>query len=160
MAKSYLNQNSLPRGLRNNNPGNLIFSSANWQGKLKYSENKDWSGTPNNIVKKFEQYSELRYGIRALMKDIYNDYHLKKKKSVTALIKEYAPAFENNTQAYINTVVSSVGTNEIKELTEDILFKLAKAIVYVENGNAYKNYITDSDYKEALSISGLVLKKK
>jgi hypothetical protein len=160
MAKSYLNNNTLPRGLRNNNPGNLVFTSTNWEGKIPYSQNKDWSGQPSNVIRHFEQFKELRYGIRALMRDIYNDYTNKNKKTVVAIINEFAPNFENNTQAYINQVVSSIGSNEIKELDETTLIKLCKAIIKVENGNSYSTYVTDSDYKEALAILGLRLKKK
>lgn len=159
MAKSYLNQNNLPRGLRNNNPGNLIFTDLPWNGKVEFTQNKDWTGTPSNIVRKFEQFIELRYGIRALMRDVFNDFR-KGKTTVTALITEFAPAFENNTSNYITSVVNSIGGNVIGELTETKLIAICKAIILVENGSGYTSYITDTDYKEALAISGLSLKKK
>jgi hypothetical protein len=151
MAKSYLNRNDLPRGIRNNNPGNLVRSNNAWLGKIPYSQSTDI---------KFEQFIELRYGIRALMRDIYSDYTKKNKKTVIEIISEFAPSFENNTEAYINTVVKMIGSNVIGELTQDKMISLCKAIVLVENGSKYMKYITDKDYNDALSILGITLKKK
>lgn len=150
MAKSYLNNSSLSRGLRNNNPGNLIITGIKWEGKIPVSQNTDG---------KFEQFYELRYGIRALMRDIYSDYQ-RGLNNVTDLITEFAPSFENNTQSYINSVISDIGTNFIKEMTEKQMIALCKAIIKVENGKEYASYITDNDYNEAIAILGLPLKKK
>lgn len=148
---SYLGQNNLPRGIRNNNPGNLVITSLKWDGKIPVNQNTDG---------KFEQFIELRFGIRALMRDIYNDVTRKGKKTVTQVITEFAPHFENNTQAYINSVISSVGSNDIGELTQEKMIALCKAIVRVENGTNYQSYITDKDYKDAIAILGISLKKK
>ncbi|WP_130736738.1 structural protein [Flavobacterium sp. J27] len=150
MEKSYLNNGTLPRGLRNNNPGNLVQTSITWLGKVPLSQNTD---------SRFEQFYELRYGIRALMRDIISDVK-KGKTTVTGLITEFAPAFENNTTAYINSVIASVGSNIIGELTQEKLIALCKAIVLVENGAIVKQYIDDSDYQKALDILGITLKKK
>lgn len=149
---SYLNSTipNLPRGLRNNNPGNLIQTNIPWNGKVPLSQNTD---------SRFEQFYELRYGIRALMLDLYNDFY-KGKNTVTQLISEFAPHFENNTDAYINSVINGIGSNVIGTLTEEKLIGLSKAIVLMENGVKYKNYITDNDYKQAVAILGKPLKKK
>ena len=152
MYKSYLNRTDLPRGIRNNNPGNLIRTPIAWNGKIPFAQSKDT---------KFEQFAELRYGIRAKMLDIINDVN-EGTDTVAALITEFAPKFENNTQAYINTVASMVGLpmNAKIDLTEERLIALCKAISFVENGAAYANYITDQDYADALAILGRSLKKK
>lgn len=160
MFTSYLNNTSLPRGIRNNNPGNLILTSTKWNGKVPNEINNDWEGNPNNVVNEFEQFVELRYGIRALMRDIYNDYSRKGKTTVTALISEFAPAFENNTASYINTVVKMIGSNIIGELTQEKMIALCKAIILVENGSGYSKYISDKDYNDAMAILGIPLKKK
>lgn len=150
MARSYLNISGLPRGIRNNNPGNLIITSIKWNGKVPIAENKDG---------KFEQFYELRYGIRALMRDIYSDYN-RGLNNVTDLISEFAPNFENDTQAYINSVISDIGTNFISEMTESQMIAICKAIIKVENGSNYASFVTDQDYKDAIAILGLPLKKK
>lgn len=151
MFTSYLNMPNLPRGIRNNNPANLVRSNNDWLGKIPYNQSLDT---------RFEQFTELRFGIRALMRDIYNDYTRKGKTTVTELINEFAPSFENNTSAYINTVVKMIGSNLIGELTQDKMIALAKAIIYVENGAGYSSYISDKDYNDAMAILGIPLKKK
>ena len=151
MFTSYLNNTSLPRGIRNNNPGNLVRSANAWLGKIPYNQSLD---------ERFEQFTELRYGLRALMRDIYNDYSRKGKTTVTALISEFAPDFENNTASYINTVVKMIGSNIIGELTQEKMIALCKAIILVENGSGYSKYISDKDYNDAMAILGIPLKKK
>lgn len=149
MPKSFLNNFNYSRGIRNNNPGNLVITDIKWDGKIPVLLNNDG---------KFEQFYELRYGIRALMRDIFND-HKKGKTSVIDLISEYAPAFENHTNSYIANVVKSIGMAIIPQLDESTLINVAKAIIAVENGSDSK-YVTDQDYKDAIAILGLPLPKK
>jgi hypothetical protein len=158
---SYLGVNiETTRGIRNNNPANLIYTSIPWEGKIQYSQNNDWEGTPTNIKRKFEQFKELRYGIRALMRDLISD-HKKGKTSVVALISEFAPAFENNTPAYIQFVINGIGAAVIPEMTEERLVSLCKAIIAVENGaSVATKFVKEKDYRDALNILGLPLKKK
>lgn len=147
---SYLNLPNLPRGLRNNNPGNLVQTNIPWKGKVALNENTD---------SRFEQFYELRYGIRALMRDVISDYS-KGLNSVTSLITEFAPHFENNTSAYINTVASMIGFDSnaiIPSLNKQRLIAICKAIVFVENGAAFANYISNDDYDQAFSILGRTL---
>lgn len=147
MYKSYLNQPGLSRGLRNNNPGNLIKTSIAWNGKVPHDQNKD---------DRFEQFIELRYGIRAKMRDILNDI-FKGKNTIEKLITEFAPAFENNTTAYIASVAQALGIFPkavITSITDEFLIELCKAISRVENGAQMDGYITDQDYNEAIAILG------
>jgi hypothetical protein len=152
MYKSYLNRADLPRGLRNNNPGNLVKTSIPWDGKIPLANNKD---------PRFEQFIELRYGIRAKMRDLITDIN-KGNNTVTGLIKEFAPDFENNTAAYIATVVKMTGLSAFSriDLTEETLIALCKAISFVENGASFTKYVTDDDYKDAIAILGIKLPKK
>lgn len=134
MAKSFLNQAAYPRGLRNNNPGNLIRTSDAWQGKIPFSQSKDT---------KFEQFYELRYGVRALMINI-NSQFKKGINTVREIITKYAPPHENNTEQYIIGVCQAlgVGDSEALVLTEEILMALCKAIVKIEIGASYAQFIT------------------
>lgn len=159
-AVSYLGNNTLPRGMRNNNPGNIRLTPETWQGKIPYSDNKDWKGNPNNVVKEFEQFYELRYGLRALMRNIItqikNGYN-----TIEKLITRYAPPSDGNlTGNYINSVVAALGVNAEKKiaLTEENILALSKIIVFKENGSA-ANYITDNDYRAAIAILGVRLLK-
>ena len=150
--ENFINNPSVHRGIRNNNPGNLIRSSANWQGKIPFDQSQD---------NHFEQFVEMKYGVRAMMKDIINDVN-KGTNTVKKLISEYAPSFENNTDAYINTVTSLIGLglNELIDLSEETIVGLCKAIITVENGAKYANYVTQQDFQDALAILGVPLKKK
>ena len=151
---NYLNNINFSRGIRNNNPGNLIYTNIKWEGKIPYAQNKDEN-------KHFEQFVEMKYGIRAMMKDIINDIK-KGENTIVRFIHEYAPKFENNTSNYINVVskLSGIGINETIELTEKNIIGLCKAMVIMENGTANAKLITEQNYNDAISILGIELKKK
>ena len=151
---NYLNNKNYPRGIRNNNPGNLVYTAINWQGKIPFAQNQDEN-------KRFEQFTEMKYGIRAMMRDIINDIK-KGKNTITSFIHEYAPKFENNTGNYITVVskLSGIGVNEDIELTEKNIIGLCKAMVIMENGTTNAKLVTDQNYNDAVSILGIELKKK
>lgn len=155
--KSFLGKKHLPRGLRNNNLGNLIITPITWVGKVPESKNTDGH---------FEQFISIPYGIRAMYKDIISDFK-KGKNTLTSLINEYAPALENNTTAYIKSVSKKTGIPANKKLTtlpKGVLIEIAKAMVMVENfGGEYKKHaslIDHSDYDEAYSLLEAITEKK
>jgi hypothetical protein len=119
---------SLPRGIRNNQPGNIRISNIPWKGKVPFSENTDGS---------FEQCYRMVDGIRMLMKDIITKigkYH-----TVEGIISVYAPSNENDTGAYIKSVCDRTGFERDEVLTpdEETIKKLVYAISYHENGGDY-----------------------
>jgi hypothetical protein len=139
---------ALSRGIRNNNPGNLIITPIAWQGKIPIPQNTD---------KKFEQFSSMELGIRAMFKDLINDIN-KGKNTVRKLINEYAPPSENNTAQYIKDVCQSIGVQpdqQITSINESFLLKLGKAVIKKENGTDSK-HVTDTQIKRALSLLGNV----
>ena len=144
---SNLNNQSLPRGLRNNNVGNLIRTNIPWKGKIPHSENQD---------ERFEQFYEFHYGVRAMMKDIANDIK-KGANTVEKLIHQYAPPFENNTIAYINYIADEVGVKptETLQVNEQTIKKLSKSIAIYENGFQYAHMISDSEINKAWDIAGI-----
>ena len=144
---SYLNNKSLPRGLRNNNVGNLIKTNIPWKGKIPHSENQD---------ERFEQFYEFHYGIRAMMKDIANDIK-KGANTVEKLIHQYAPPFENNTKAYVAYVAEKVGvsTTEPLAVNEQTIKNLSRSIAIYENGFQYADMITEAEINKAWDISGI-----
>lgn len=153
MAKSYLGQTAYPRGIRNNNPANLRLTSEDWQGKVPNAQNTDGS---------FEQFYELRYGIRAMMRNIITQVS-RGHNTIFSLINVLSPSFENHTEAYIKAVVQAVGLAPlgIIDLTEETMISLCKIIATMENGENYaKQLIKDSDYRDAIAILGKPLKKK
>lgn len=117
---------SLSRGIRNNNPGNLVLTGIGWEGKIPNAQNTD--GT-------FEQFTSANYGIRAMAMDIMNDFG-EGTDTLRKLINEYAPPHENDTAAYIAYVADALQINPDAPLTinADTLSILLHAQIQKENG--------------------------
>ena len=132
---------SSPRGIRNNNPGNLIYTNIKWNGKLAKEQNKD---------RRFEMFIAPEYGIRAMIKDLKHDIE-KGKNTVPTLISEYAPKHENNTGAYIATVCRDLKVKQTAKLlpTKNTLRLLILSISKVENGG---NYVSNELFNKAYSM--------
>lgn len=150
MSNSYLNRTDLPRGLRNNNPGNLVLTSIKWQGKIPNAQNTDGH---------FEQFKQIHWGIRAMMRDIINDITVDGNDTLRGLINEYAPPHENNTENYISFVSKLTGLlPDVRiELTKPILQAIVLAKITLENGSQYIELVTENDVKEAFDTLGIYL---
>ena len=119
----------LPRGIRNNNPGNLVITTIPWKGKIPKDSNTDG---------KFEQFDTMINGIRAMMKDVIHDIR-GGKNTIEKLFAEYAPKEENDLEAYIKAVCKETGLvrHEILTISKDIICFIAKAISKHENGGYF-----------------------
>jgi hypothetical protein len=127
-AGTYPNKTpNAPRGIRNNNPGNLEISSSRWRGKIYPS------GDP-----RFEQFYKIEDGARAQMINI-RTWFLRGKNTLRKLVETWAPATENNTQDYINFLSASlkVSPDHVFELTPDFWKRLAYFIAIQENGTGW-----------------------
>ncbi len=117
----------LPRGIRNNNPGNIRLSKVVWQGQ-KQEPQQDLD---------FVEFISALYGLRALMKTLLT-YHLKYGlDTVESLINRYAPPHENATDNYIYGVAKAMGvkrTDKVSLASKRVLLSLVRAIVVRENG--------------------------
>lgn len=130
-----------PRGIRNNNPGNLRKSDDPWQGLAVQQTDKD-----------FFVFKDATYGIRALARVLINYQDKYGLRNVRNIIIRWAPAVENNTAAYIDAVAEDTGfaVEQPLNLHEfDHLAPLVKAIIKHENGQ--------QPYTEAQITKGLVL---
>lgn len=127
-----------PRGIRNNNVGNIIISSANWVGKIPKDLNTD--GT-------FEQFTEKKFGTRAMIKLLKN-YIIGGTNSINAIIKKY----EAGAPAYIKFVSDRTGFGEFQLLSGDktTLKKLVQSMAVFENG--VENVVSDYEFEEAFAI--------
>ncbi|BDD04409.1 hypothetical protein [Aureibacter tunicatorum] len=138
--KSYLNRSNIRSlGIRNNNPMNLRKTYINWKGEV----------VSNNA---FEQFSSLAYGIRAGALNVLNK--LKKGRTLTSLINEYAPPHENKTQAYINYIAKLTGLPKHSRLSADrnTLFKLTRAICNMENYPEDRHLVSNQDINAGLNL--------
>ena len=143
---SFLGRKDLKRGIRNNNPGNLVLTDLPWTGKIPKAQNTD---------KHFEQFTEVKFGIRAMLRDLTNDID-KGKNTVRKLITEYAPPFENDTQKYIDVVSKAVGLTPdqtIKIIDAKFYLVIARAIIKHECSPDH-TLILDSDIQDAIDILG------
>ena len=128
----------MTRGYRNNNPGNIRLNPLiKWEGEIK--------GTDTSFV----TFKNMTYGIRALMKLLYN-YKKRKYNTIELILNRYAPANENNTTGYIQKVSTYTGIpkNQNLVLDQEQMIKLARAIVKVEIGQD-SNWIAEGTYLNA-----------
>ena len=135
-----------PRGIRNNNPGNIVAGDK-WLGR---------TGTDGKYVK----FKSSVYGIRAIGK-VINTYEKRYKiNTVKGIITRWAPPSENNTQRYIKFVCSETGLKPTEKLNifdakgklknERTLKSLISAIVKMENGSTYS--YSDQTYAQAFKL--------
>lgn len=120
-------EQKLPRGIRNNNPGNIRHGS-NWQGLNPNSRNIDPA---------FCVFTSSVYGIRALAKVLIKYKKIHGLNTVRQIISRYAPPNENQTTAYIQSVAKQLGIvpDTVIDIEErGILTVFIKAIIRMENG--------------------------
>ncbi|MGL4853201.1 MAG: structural protein P5 [Phocaeicola sp.] len=120
---------TLPRGLRNNNPGNIRNSEAtDWKGEVSSSTKND---------KSFEEFKDMPHGYRALIKLLQN-YRLKHNcQTIVDFISRWAPKHENDTNAYIQRVCKEmqVPTTYVPDIYDKAtMCAFAAVISLVENG--------------------------
>lgn len=119
-------KSALPRGLRNNNPGNIRLGRTVWNGEVRPSQDKE-----------FCQFSSMSYGYRALMKLLQNYRRKHGCQTIAEMIRRWAPPSENNTSAYIVDVCKDMQvptTYEPDIEDRETLCALAAAISRHENG--------------------------
>lgn len=132
-----------PRGIRNNNPGNIVAGETRWGGQIEGSDPR------------FASFDSPEAGIRALGKNLLT-YGEKGIDSVQAIVARWAPATENqNVQEYVDTVAKKLGVNPAEPLNlkdRKVLTGLATAIIEQENGkNPYSPETISSGVEGALS---------
>jgi hypothetical protein len=118
--------NSSPRGIRNNNPGNIVYG--------KFAQSMGATGSDG----RFAVFQSMEDGIKAAIK-LLEGYVAKGTDTVRKIISKWAPANENNTAAYIDAVSKKLGISADSKLTGDQLSGVAQAIFQHENGRAFNN---------------------
>lgn len=132
-----------PRGIRNNNPGNIDFTPENkWKGLNPKTRELD---------KRFCVFITPEWGIRALMILLRNYQRKHGLKTIRQIINRWAPSIENNTSAYVTHVAGIMNKTPDTELNlsdRETLIDLAKAITIHENGmNPYNQGTFESAYE-------------
>lgn len=118
----------IPRGIRNNNPGNIDYNPNNaWRGQLP----RDVKVEP-----RFARFDTPFNGIRALAKLLLNYRKIHGLRTIEGLIARWAPSNENDTKAYARQVGQRMGVSIFEPLTlnKPTLQALVTAIIWHENG--------------------------
>lgn len=121
-----------PRGIRNNNPLNIRENHKvdyDWVGESLFDSDLD-----------FEEFVSPIYGIRAAARILKNYKQKRNLTTISQIITRWAPPendngeFENDTQAYIESVSQKVGVGSDIPLLDDDYARLIRAMIYHENG--------------------------
>ncbi len=122
-----INQTPLPRGIRNNNPGNIRFSPSN-----------TWIGQEGKDKDDFCIFATMELGIRAMTK-IFETYHEKHGCDMLfEYIRKWAPPTENNLPAYISHVCDLMGRGpQYIVLIPTDLPRLVDSFCIHENGGKF-----------------------
>ncbi len=114
---------ALPRGIRNNNPGNIRHNDANnWRGQIGVDE------------KGFVIFDKVENGIRA-MALVLQSYARRGVVYLVDIIYTWAPPVDgNDVRAYLEHVEKLTGIQGNQRVTEKDYPKLIAAITKHENG--------------------------
>jgi hypothetical protein len=128
------------RGIRNNNPGNIRVSKDQWEGM---------TGDDGAFV----TFDSPESGVRALGKNLLS-YGRRGYDSIEKIINRWAPPNENDTKAYIDSVVAATGipaTQSLDLSDPDTLSSLAQAISFHETGSRYDPEVYQKGVARALN---------
>ena len=139
---------TLPRGIRNRNPGNIVRNAICWQGL-----SADQSSDPRFCV-----FAAPEWGIRAMARILiaYRERH--GLDTVRGIVNRWAPPAENDTDAYVRHVAARLGVRtdariDVRERT--IMTPLVQAIIGHENGAGYADYYDGATIDSALTLAGI-----
>ncbi|MDE1715748.1 hypothetical protein PWG14_25100 [Chromobacterium amazonense] len=135
----------LPRGLRNNNPGNLQYVGQ--AGAVKEA----------GAGGRFAVFATPQAGLDAMAQQLRR-YANSGLTSVNSIVRKWAPASENNTAAYVAAVARRMGVDGNQSLDlgrPEVLRSLMDAMIVHENGrNPYARQMLDASAAAAASYTG------
>lgn len=120
------NHKTLPRGLRNCNPGNIRRSAVRYKGELQECNDNA-----------FRQFKSMAWGYRAMFVLLHTYALHHNCTTIHSIINRYAPPSENNTESYIRRVALASGINSLERidtLNRQTMIRIVSAMSEVENG--------------------------
>lgn len=118
--------------IKKHNPGNLVKTSALWEGQVKSKG-------------RFIAFEDEHHGLRALAIVLLRYESRHGLTSVEEIINRFAPAHENNTAKYATFVANHLGVSVQEDIeVQPHLILLMQAIVQYENGS--QPYTDDQIY--------------
>jgi len=138
-----------PRGIRNNNPGNIRSNGTPWQGL----DNPDSDGA-------FARFKSPAWGIRALARTLitYQDKH--GIDTVQGIIDRWAPPSENDTDSYADFVRVGVGVSKGRKINVhqyEVMLPMVRSIITYENGSMP---YSDQEVDHGLTLAGIEVPKR
>jgi len=136
----------LPRGIRNNNPGNIEHGKDLWQGL---------AGTDG----RFAKFTDVKWGIRAMARLLVNYQKKHELETIQDMIHRWAPPVENHTDSYVDVVATAVGVDALEKVDatrENVMLPMIRAMITVENGQCP---YSDDQIKEGLTLAGIECSK-
>ena len=127
---------NLTRGMRNNNPMNIIGGPNRWQGMKGRQEDRN-----------FVQFTTMTYGVRAamiLLTKYHRDYNLK---TVPEIVHRWAPDGGEAEKNYITHVRNTLFKSDINQTRADLL-KLMQAMCWFESRYSLSQLMFNSAMKE------------
>lgn len=138
------------KGIRNNNPGNIEYSSnTKWQGL---------DSPPSDG--RFCRFKSAIWGIRAIARTLITYFDKHGCDTVTKVINRWAPPSENKTLPYINFVAKRLGIGPSAGINlHDYRFlrPMVEAIIQFENG---EQPYSAAQIDKALVLAGVEPEKK
>lgn len=119
-------EKKIPRGLRNNNPGNIRINGDLFQGEIRPSKDKS-----------FKQFETMPYGYRAILRILRNYHNNYKLDTIRKMIGRWAPENENDTDSYIKAVSDYAGIpadDPININDRERMIRIVAGMSKVENG--------------------------
>lgn len=148
---------TLPRGIRNNNPGNVLRSRTAWQGEKPF--------TPGDDIE-FEVFLTPAGGIRAMAVTLLTYQRTHKLMTLTGIINRWCPPVHRfpdgstkpqDTGAYIAFTAKALGVTPTAniDLRQPALMRpLLASIIRKENG---QQPYTDAQLDEGMRLAGIKL---
>lgn len=142
-AIDFRDRTDLPRGMRNNNPGNIVQAANDWRGKVPAGQNTDG---------KFEQFETYQYGVRAmivLLKNYIDRYGLK---TLSAIITRWCSGgCDLNVYLQVMTQTTGYAVNQPLSADREVLKRLVRGIAQVEQGGS-REWISDGVFNQAWTM--------
>lgn len=130
------------RGVKNNNPGNIVISKTRWLGKRTLADNTDF---------RFEQFDTMENGARAHLKNLI--FYIRNLK-VNKLYNILAMWSSDNPPLYLKVVIEqmaihgyTVASDTIVPVNREFLAALGYSMAFMENGRSPQ--ITKEHYLRA-----------
>lgn len=131
---------TLPRGIRNNNPLNIRVGNV-WQGEVK-----------NPTDGAFEQFISMKWGVRAAFVILRRYIKRYGHNTIRRIVSTWAPANENNTNAYVDFVAKRTNINPDVHISFDdkpTMVSIVSAMIWQENGQGIDKLIIEDAYEMA-----------